>query len=323
VLLGVCVGAVPIPLGSAAGSLAQHLLGLPTHADSVIDDQIVWSLRFPRVLLALLAGAALSVAGAVLQTVIRNPLADPYVIGISSGASLAAVSVIVLGPASGLLQAFGVPGAAFLGAVATLLAVLLLSRNRGRMDPQRLILAGVAVAYLAQAGTSVIQLVSAPDKLQSVIFWLLGSVASARWSDLPVVALALLLTVPVLLVRRRHLDALLMGDDFAAALGVNVSRLRAVLLIASSLLTAVVVSVAGGIGFVGLIVPHLVRLLVGAGHQRTLPLTIVIGACFLTLADTIGRTVAAPLEIPLSIVTAVIGVPVFLTVLLRPRQAAS
>ncbi len=323
VALAVALGPVTIPPGDVVSIVLHHLFGTaPTAA--AVDDHIVWEFRVPRVLLSLLAGAALAVAGAVLQTVIRNPLADPYVLGIASGASLGAVSVLVLGATgAGFLASLGVSGAAFAGAVVTLAIVLALGRRHGRLDPPRLILSGVAVTYLFQAGTSFLQLTASPDKLSTVLFWLLGSVAGAKWSELAVPAVAVVLCLGWLLGQGRRLNALMMGDDVASALGIDLARFRTVLLVICALLTALVVAVAGGVGFVGLIAPHFVRLLSGPNHLRSLPLTSLVGGLFLVVADLAGRTVAAPLELPLSVITAVVGVPVFLFALLRRRPGVA
>ena len=319
VALAAALGPVTIAPGDVISIVLHHLFGTAATA-APVDDHIVWEFRVPRVLLALFAGAALAVAGAVLQTVIRNPLADPYVLGIASGASFGAVSVLVLGATgAGLLASLGVSGAAFAGAVVTLAIVLALGRRRGRLDPARLVLIGVAVSYLFQAGTSFLQLTASPDKLSTVLFWLLGSVAGAQWSHLALPAAAVVVCLVWLLGQGRRLNALMLGDDAASALGIDLTRFRTVLLLISALLTAIVVSVAGGVGFVGLIAPHFVRLLSGPNHLRSLPLTALVGGLFLVLADLAGRTVAAPLELPLSIVTAAVGVPVFLFALLRRR----
>lgn len=318
VLLGVGVGAVGIPLRETAQIVAAHLVGRHAGAPAV-DQQIIWQVRTPRVLLAFVVGASLAVAGAALQAVVRNPLADPYVLGVSSGASAAAVAVLTLGAAgTGWLARLGVSGAAFGGAMLTIAAVVLLGQVRGRMDPQRLLLAGVAVSYLLQGVTSYLQLRASPDQLASLLFWLLGSVSGADWSQLRLPTLVLVGGVLWLLSQGRRINALLLGDDAATAVGIHLVRFRLALLLVAALLTGVVITVAGGVGFVGLIAPHCVRLLVGSDHRRLFPATALLGGVFLTLADLVGRVVAAPLELPLSIVTALAGVPFFL-VLLRRR----
>jgi iron complex transport system permease protein len=322
-VLAIGIGAVWIPPGTVWSIVLAHVTGGDgrtglTGLTPVIDDQIVWQVRTPRVLLAFVVGAGLAVAGAVLQAVVRNPLADPYVLGVSSGASLAAVAAITLGAGgAGLAAAVGVTGAAFGGAVVTLALVLALARRQGRLDPHRLLLAGVALAYLFQAGTSFLQLRIGTNQLASVLFWLLGTVSGADWPDLGLPAAVVTGCTLWLVVQARAVNALLLGDETAASLGIAVSRLRTRLLVVAAGLTAVVIAVAGGVGFVGLIAPHTVRLLVGTDHRRLLPLTALLGGVFLVLADLLGRVATAPLELPLSVITAVAGAPFFLVLLRR------
>ncbi|WP_440694126.1 FecCD family ABC transporter permease [Clavibacter nebraskensis] len=313
------VGSVSVSPLHVAQVVLHHALGTDALGGAdAIDDQIVWEYRAPRVLLALVTGAALALAGTVLQTLIRNPLADPFVLGIASGASLGAVAALVVGAsAAGLLATLGVTGAAFAGALGTLALVLALGRRGGRVDPARLVLVGVSISSLLQALTSWLQLQASPDQIAGVLFWLLGSVSGATWTSLALPATALAIGLVGLHAGGRTLDALLLGDDRAASLGVDLSRSRTILFTVSALLTAAAVSVAGGVGFVGLIAPHLVRLVVGPAHRRLLPLAALVGGLFLVLADLAGRTLTAPRELPLSIVTALVGVPVFLAVLLR------
>ncbi|TFE32656.1 iron ABC transporter permease [Frankia sp. B2] len=317
------VGSVSVPPGEVWSSVVAHLTGNGAQS-SMINDQIIWQVRTPRVLLAFVVGAGLAVAGAVLQAVVRNPLADPYVLGVSSGASVAAVAVLTLGgvSSSGLAAAVGVSGAAFIGAVLTLALVIALGRRRGYLDPQRLLLAGVALTYLFQAGTSYLQLRVGSNQLAAVLFWLLGTVSGAEWDTLGLPACIVVAATLWLLAQARSLNALLLGDEAAASLGIPVSRLRTQLLIVTAALTASVISVAGGVAFVGLIAPHCVRMLIGSDHRRLLPVTALLGGTFLVLADLLGRVVARPLELPLSIITAVAGVPFFLVLLRRSGRAS-
>ncbi|WP_455680369.1 FecCD family ABC transporter permease [Streptomyces lavendulae] len=317
----VAVGAASLPMGDVWRDLVGHLSGAGRPPQvSGIDDAIIWGSRVPRTLLAMIAGAGLAVAGAVLQTVVRNPLADPYVLGVTSGASLAAVAVLTLAPA-GLLgpMHLGVSAAAFTGACATLALVIALGRRHGGLAPARLVLAGVALSYLLQGATSYLQLRARPDQLSGVLFWLLGSVAGARWQDLGLPAVLVVSCTAWLLLHGRSLNALAMGEETAVLLGVRVDALRLQLLAVSAVLTAAVIAVAGGISFVGLVVPHSVRLLIGADHRALLPATALTGALFLVLADVAARTVAAPMELPLGILTAVAGTPFFLWLLRRGR----
>jgi iron complex transport system permease protein len=317
VVVAVAAGTVPVPVGDVVNVVWSHLTGRagPTGDDAALTDQIVWDFRIPRVLLAALAGAGLSVAGVCLQNLVRNPLADPYLFGVSAGASLGAVIALTTGVA--VAAGLGVSGAAFLGSLVSLLLVYVLAQRGGRLIGSSLVLAGVAVAYLGTAATSFIQLQANPAELRGVMFWLLGSVAGAEWPDLGVPAAAVTLTAGWLLTQGRRMNALSVGDDAATGLGVDVHRLRILLLLAASVLTATVVAVAGGIGFVGLMVPHAARLVVGPDHRRVLPVALLTGALFLVLVDLAARVVDRPNEIPIGIITAGIGAPFFLWLLRR------
>lgn len=316
VALAIGVGTVPVPVGDVLDVIGARLFGDSTGIDA-LTDQIVWEFRTPRVLLAAVAGAGLSLAGVCLQTLVRNPLADPYVFGVSAGASLGAVIALTAG--SGAVAAIGVAGSAFAGAVLSLVVVFTLAQRGGRLLGSSLVLSGVAIAYLGNAVTGYIQLQANPSELRGVMFWLLGSVAGASWSALMVPALATAVCAVVLVTQARPMNALATGDDTAAGLGVGVNQLRILLLVVSSLLTAAVVSAAGGIGFVGLIVPHAVRLVVGPDHRKVIPVSLLGGAVFLVLVDLVTRTIDRPNEIPIGIVTAALGAPLFL-VLMRGRK---
>lgn len=315
-VVAVSIGAVNVPLADVWRILLRHITGSGATGDPALD-QIVWNFRAPRVALAALVGAGLAVAGAVLQTLVSNPLADPTVLGFSYGASLGAVLVITLGGAA--VGGLGVSGAAFVGALAAGALVFALGQRRGRLAPTRLVLAGVAVGYVLLSVTSFVQLLATPTELRTVMFWMLGSVAGAQWDQLPTVTVVVLTGTAVLTLFGRRLNALLAGDESATALGVDVNRLRAVLLVISALLTGTVIAVAGGIGFVGLMIPHLVRLTVGADHRRLLPLTALLGAVYLVIVDLLSRTLTRPNELPLGILTALLGAPFFLWLLRRNK----
>lgn len=316
-VVAVSIGAVNVPLGEVWRIILHHLTGSGTTGDPALD-QIVWNFRAPRVVLAALVGTGLAVSGVVLQAVVANPLADPYVLGVSSGASLGAVLVITL--TSGALGGLGVSSAAFLGAVGAVVLVFLLGQRGGRLAPTRLVLSGVAVGYLFLAATSYLQLRATPTELRTVMFWMLGSVAGAQWGQLPIVSTVVLTTTVALALFGRQLNVLLAGDESATALGVDVNRLRAVLLVLSSLLTGTVIAVAGGIGFVGLMIPHLVRLVSGADHRKLLPQSALVGAVYLVVVDLLSRTVNRPNELPLGILTALFGAPFFLWLLRRNKS---
>lgn len=313
ITFAVTIGPADIHFTEVWASIASHL-GFGTSPLPVLRDGIVWELRLPRVLTAASVGAGLAIAGAVMQAITRNQLADPYLLGLSSGATLGAVSVLLLG-ASLLL-----PVAAFLGAVVALGLTLLLASSLGAITPTRTVLAGLAVGALASAIASLVIFWSVTgDSYREILGWLLGSLAGARWPAVAIALVALVVAGLPILLSGRLLDAFAFGDVTAASLGVNVGATRWGLLTAAALLTGGMVSVSGSIGFVGLILPHAVRLLVGSGHRALLPLSALVGAVFLVWADTAARTLFDPRELPVGIVTAIIGAPIFALLLARRR----
>lgn len=317
VLVAAGVGSVSIPLADSWHIVVAHLTGQGPVGDPA-QDQILWNFRIPRVLLAVLCGAGLAVSGVVLQALTANPLADPYILGVSSGGSVGAV--LVMSATAGSLGGLGVSTAAFLGAMVAVGLVFLLGQQRGRLNPVRLILAGVAISYAFTSVTSYLQLQAEPNNMRRIMFWLLGSVAGAHWDQLRVVGVVVLGVTVVLTLFGRQLNALVTGDESATALGVDVRRLRIGLIVITSLLAGSLIAVAGGIGFVGLMVPHLVRMAFGADHRRLLPLSAVVGALYLVIVDLLSRTVDAPNELPLNILTALFGAPFFVWLLRRDRS---
>lgn len=322
VILSGSIGAVGVTPIQAAQLVLGHLLpGMPWMSDgslTPLQDQAVWQFRLPRALLAGLAGAGLALAGALMQVTVRNALAEPYILGVSSGASVGAVLVIVLGSAA--LGGLSLNIAAFVGALLACVCVAALARKDGELSPTRMILAGVALGTLFSAITSYLTISTDAQNVVSVLFFLLGSVSAATMPSLIGPAIALAISCAAAAVLARPLNALMTGDESAASLGIQPARLRGLLLVIASLLTGCVVSVAGGIGFVGLVIPHVARIAVGADHRRMLPVTVLGGAFFLMTADLLARTVAAPTEIPLGILTAFVGAPFFLW-LMRRRAA--
>lgn len=291
-------------LGAVADSPVSHL-----------RDAIVWELRLPRVLAALGIGAGLAVAGTVMQVLTRNPLADPYLLGLSSGAALGAVILLLAGAA--LLMPLG----AFVGSLGALGLALLIARLLGGATPSRAILAGICIAALASAMTSLFIFWSATgDSYREILSWLMGSLSGTTWMDAVLVLVGLLACGPVILFYGRGLDAFAFGDVTAASLGIDVARLRWVLLAATALLTGIMVAIGGAIGFVGLVVPHAVRLAVGSRHRVLLPMSMLVGAIFMLWTDTAARSLFDPRELPVGIVTALIGAPAFLLILLRYRR---
>ncbi|WP_281252687.1 FecCD family ABC transporter permease [Longimonas halophila] len=283
-----------------------------------IAERIVWGLRLPRVLLALLVGGGLSVVGVAMQALVRNPLAEPYILGISSGAS-AGASLFYLGLLPPVLgQALSMPLAAFLGGLLAIGIVYLVAYTGTRLSVARLLLAGVAMSALMASVTSFITFSSPdPGKLRAVLFWLLGSLSGTQWGELIPPLATTVAGTAFLLVLARPLDAMLIGEESAYHLGIPVERLKRALILLAALMTGALVAVAGAIGFVGLIVPHAVRLVVGVGHRRVVPFSFVGGALFLVWADLAARTILPEQELPVGILTALCGVPFFLVLLRR------
>lgn len=300
-----------------AGSELAARLGLPVSVEASAHHNIVWMIRLPRVLLAALVGAGLAVVGVTMQAMVRNPLADPYLLGVSSGASVGAVSVLAWG-ALGFAGAHALPLGAFLGALGACVLVYLLAHANGRLLAPRLILGGVAIGYFLAGVTSLITLTAEQRELaRSVLTWLLGSLAGAQWRNLGLPALALAIGIGWLRLQARALNALLGGDETAATLGVDTTRVRRGLFLVVSLLTGAMVAVSGAIGFIGLMIPHVARMLVGAEHRRVLPVAALIGAIFLVWVDALARTVFMPVEVPVGVITALLGGPFFVWLLCR------
>lgn len=311
---------------SAVGLLRDWLFGV-VPGDAAIssrDRLIVYDIRLPRVVMGVLVGSALAVSGAVMQGLFRNPLADPGLIGVSAGASLGAVSVIVLGattlaPLTTMLGVLALPLAAFVGGLVTTLVLYQVATRRGQTSVATMLLAGIALAALAMAFTGVLIFIADDRQLRDLTFWSLGSLAGATWVKIvavgPIIVLALA-TMPFL---ARGLNALALGEATAGHLGVPVQRMKYTAIIGVSAAVGAAVSVSGGIGFVGIVVPHLLRLAIGPDNRYLLPASALLGATLLLVADAFARTVVAPAELPIGIVTALAGAPFFLWILLRKR----
>lgn len=316
VVLAVGIGPVWVDPGTVARSVARHFTGLPERRSwSAAADTIVWQIRLPRVLMAVVVGAGLGVVGVAFQAMVRNPLADPYILGISSGASAGASAVLVLGLLP-QLAGYGVASGAFVGAMLAVVCVFAAARQGHRLPPMRLVLAGVAVGGFFTSITSLIVIMSDDiDAARSVLAWTVGNLVGARWDLLPVPVVSVVVGSAWLLARARDLDPLSIGDDTAAALGIDVHRLRIELVVVASLVTGSVVAVSGAIGFVGLLVPHVARLLVGGGHRRLIPASAVLGAIALVWFDVAARMMLAPRELPIGVLTTFLGGPAFVALL--------
>lgn len=318
VSLAVSIGEIAIPLGTTAKAVSNRLFGTAFEL-SRIHQGIIWDYRLSRALVAASAGASLALCGAILQALLRNPLAEPYVLGISAGASTGAVCVMISGLGYGIL---GLSSGAFIGAVAAFLLVGVLAAGAGGTS-ERIILCGVAGSQLFNALTSYIVTTSAnAEQARGVLFWLLGSLSGVRWPDvylsLPVAVIGFILC----LAHVRALDAFAFGTDAAAALGVPVRRVQFTLLAVTAAMTASVVSMVGSIGFVGLVIPHAARFLVGPAHGRLLPATALGGALFMVGADIISRIIIPQQILPIGVVTALFGAPAFAIILYRVRRSA-
>ncbi|MHC9556553.1 FecCD family ABC transporter permease [Corynebacterium diphtheriae] len=314
-VISLSFGSVDYPQEQVWAVVKAHLAG-DVYPDQSIDA-VVWELRAPRGVLALIVGAGLALAGVAMQTLVRNPLADPYLLGISSGASVGATAVLVFG----LLGNFGLyalSGGALVGAIIATFAVYAVTLAQGGLTPLRLILSGVVLSSAFSALASFL-VFKGPDAraAQGVMFWMLGSVAGAQWGKLAIPAVVVALAFAGLLFINRQMDALAAGPDTAAALGVNVPALRQGLFFLQAMLVGAMVAVAGGIGFVGLVIPHLARMMVGSLYRRLLPIAAAFGAVFMVWVDVLARVAAPPQEIPLGVVTGVIGAPLFLILMGR------
>lgn len=305
-----------VTLADVGRTLGSRILPSTVAAPAEIADNIIWLIRVPRLLMAFAVGGGLAVVGVAMQALVRNPLAEPYILGISSGAS-AGASLFFLGLLPPLIsRTFSLSGAAFVGGLVSVTIVYVIAREGPRVSVARLLLAGVAMSALMASVTSLVTFASPdPDKLRTVLFWLLGSLGGSRWEML---ALPLATSVGgglFLLVFARQMDALLVGEEPAQSLGVSVETLKILLIVTGAFVTGTLVAATGVIGFVGLIIPHVVRLLVGVSHRRVLPLSFGLGSVFLIWSDIAARSVLPSQDIPVGIVTAVCGVPFFLALL--------
>ncbi|WP_340683800.1 iron ABC transporter permease [Amycolatopsis coloradensis] len=320
-IAGIALGPSNVALTDVLRYLGKAITGGTITGDEVTGYSIVWQVRTPRVLLAAVVGAGLAVVGVAVQALVRNALADPFVLGISSGASVGAAAVVVFGLFAGL-GVLALSTAAFLGALGATAIVYLAARGRFGLTPLRLVLTGVALTYAFQAVMSVLVYLSPNGQAaQTVLFWLLGSLGAATWASLPLAALGVAIAVVVLLRYGTALDVLSMGDETAMSLGTDAAALRRWLFLLTAVVTGLLVAVSGSIGFVGLVLPHVVRMIAGSGHRRVLALAPLVGAVFLVWVDLLARTLVAPEELPLGVITALIGVPVFLVVMRRRGYA--
>lgn len=283
------------------------------------NANIVWFVRTPRILLSIFVGMGLAVSGAVMQAVVQNPLADPYILGISSGSSLGATFAILVGfGGSSFFFQFGLALGAFVGAVVATFLVLLLSSIGGRMTSTKLVLSGTIISSLCGSlANLIVYLANNAEGMKTVTFWSMGSLASANWTKLPLVMTLVLGLTLFFLLQYRVLNTMLLGDEVAVTLGIKLALYRRVYMILSALLTSIIVANSGMIGFVGLIIPHIVRGLTGSDHRALMPLTALSGGLFLIWADIIARSILKGVELPIGIITAIIGAPIFIYIIVK------
>lgn len=317
-ILATMIGAVSLPAKTVWVIILEHIPGVKNFVSqswTIAEYNIIWEIRFPRVLLGALVGAGLSLAGTGIQALVRNSLADPYILGVSSGASVGATLVILTG-FFGVFGQFSLPLSAFLGALLSVILVFSLAQVRGRIATTRLLLSGIALSLILSAITDLI-VISSPDndKIHSALFWMMGSLTGADWKSLPIVGVVVVISFGYLLMQSRRLNILLMGEETALTLGLNITVFRKILILVISLLTGVLVSVSGSIGFLGLMIPHLTRLLVGPDHKKVLIISLFLGAVFMIWADVAARLLFAPEEIPIGVITALTGGPFFIWLL--------
>ncbi|MGE4274119.1 MAG: FecCD family ABC transporter permease [Desulfitobacterium sp.] len=311
IVFSVMMGSVSLPLPVTFKIIVNQLPLINLDPSwSMAQESIVWNLRLPRVFLALIIGAMLATSGVAFQGILRNPLADPYILGVSSGAALGAASAILFFRASSFLGQSVLPLFAFVGGLISLAFVFSLSRQNGQFEREILILAGVVVQALLGAFLSFLIAVSG-QQMQEIIFWMMGSLASSTWQDVLILLPYLLFGLTYLHFQKREFNVIALGERAATHLGINVERKKMAILVVGSLLATAAVSMVGIIGFVGLIIPHLMRLLVGPDHRILLPVSTLAGAIFLLWSDTIARTLLQSQEIPIGVITAFVGAPFF------------
>ncbi|WP_039029966.1 FecCD family ABC transporter permease [Leclercia adecarboxylata] len=316
IAFGVSVGELAIPLQSVFYAITNKM-GLTAEPLNRIYESVIWDFRLSRALVAACCGAGLAICGAVLQSLLKNALAEPYVLGVSAGASTGAVSVVVLGIGSGAVT---LSAGAFAGAFTAFAFVALLT-NGARGGSERTILAGVAASQLFNAITAwTVSTSASAQQARDVMFWLLGSFSGVRWPEFQLVLVAVLVGLAICLYYARALDAFTFGDDAAASLGIAVPWVRLILFIVTALMTATIVSMAGSIGFVGLVVPHMMRFFFGPLHRTLLIASALAGAILMVLADIASRLLIAPQSLPVGVVTALVGVPFFAVIIYRSRN---
>jgi iron complex transport system permease protein len=323
IMVATGIGPVSVDPATTAKILISHIPGVGdnvVHDWEPVSENVVWTLRLPRVCLGMVVGASLAVCGVTMQALVRNNLADPFILGVSSGAAAFATLCMLFG-AFAFFGTYRLAVSAFIGAAITIIFVYIISRVRGRINITQLLLSGVAISMIMDGVTSIIKL-GAPNALglHNAEFWMSGSLASAKWAYLKLPLIVLVLCMVWLMLNYRGLNLLLLGDESAGSLGVNVGRMQKELVLVASLIAGVTISVSGTIGFVGLMVPHFTRLLVGGDHRKVLPISALLGGILVIWVDAVARIIIAPEELPVGILTAIIGGPIFIIMLKRSNK---
>lgn len=321
-LMAVCLGTVKIPPDISYKIIVYKLFHL--NVDNMISQispsyiDIIWQIRLPRVIMSAVVGAGLAMCGTVMQASVQNPLAEPYILGISAGASLGATFSLLIGSISGALFGFGTAFWAFIGALGASFFVLLLSGIGGRMSTVKMVLAGsIASALFIAISNFIVYISNDAEGIRNVAFWTMGSLAAAKWDNLALPAVGVTLCCLYFLFQSRILNTLLLGEEAAITLGIDLTKVRRLYMVITALITGLIVASCGIFGFVGLVIPHVVRGLVGSDHRRLMPGTILIGAIFLIWADVLARTILKSGELPIGIITALVGAPFFMYILFK------
>lgn len=321
-LLGLFISSVHYPITVILDILSNKIIGTSLFGEHIpkVAERIIWEIRFPRVLLAFFVGAALALAGAAFQGLLRNPLADPFTIGVSSGASLGAVIVLYFQLSISFLGVYTLPIVSIIsGFIAMFIVFSVTALANKTLSIETIILAGIIVSSFISAIVSLIISLSPQEDARSILYWLMGNIGMRGWSHVKLLVPFFVIGTCFLLFRSRELNAFALGEEAAEHLGVNVQKGKIIIIVGASLLTGAAVSVSGSIGFVGLVIPHFTRLLIGPNHKHVLPLSLFIGGGYLVLADLFARTIIAPSELPIGVITALIGAPVFALLLIRER----
>lgn len=317
ILLAVCFGSVKIEPAVVYQIILNKMFGMPLEGISIAHADIIWQLRMPRILMAAFVGAGLAMCGTVMQASVQNPLAEPYILGIASGASLGAVFAIMLG-GSKLLLGFGITVWAFAGAILATTAVMFLAGMGGQMSTMKMVLAGAVISALFGAAANfLIYIANNAEGMRNVAFWTMGSLAGAKWDTLLLPGVSVIIAAIFFLLRSRKLNVLLLGEEAAITLGIHIVRERRIYMVITAILTGMIVASCGIFGFVGLVIPHAVRSVVGADHRRLMPGVLLVGAIFLIWADVLSRTLLRSGDLPIGIITALIGAPFFMWLLFR------